>query len=493
MIKVTMKKIIQSSIIFCFIMAKQSFASSVSIPISKPLTPENKTSVLGLLDSVKTYPALEVNETSNTMVQVPVTRLSRYMLPKTTVGMMQKSNISILRPTSKDLYTNYPAGATLFAKNSDIAQQFDMVITAIKANNELIKFFRKIHFNCLNQLYNYLMCIHTNLIARNVGGSYDATGKLKIDLESFLDDDINCATNQKSLIVSFLINIIESQFHEMARSCAPTLPYLFATPAAKILIQNDFAVDLTSFAQPSTDEVVQHLQTTYFDFLKNYITFFKLYTDLLFKPDTKTGYTEFTTIIENMLSQKLTINMNPQMFFYNDESLYAIKIIPNIAIKLSTESTPLNWAESVVTAAEKSIMSKQHPVAYFTDSENKKTENTSQASHLFLLSMSGDNIFEQELLEEPKWLGSSHGIINMLKACLGDFSHVASLNIVDPFTQAILEKSTTGTIDQKTLTEMQRFTSVVTQSKNNQTSKTQDSVNSTSQEKNSQPTEKESK
>jgi len=475
-------------------MAKQSFTSSASIPISKPLTPENKTSIQGLLDTVKMYPAVEIDETSNTLVQAPVTRLSRYMLPKTTVSIMQKSNISILRPTSKDLYINYPAGATLFAKNSNIAQQFDTVIAAIKSNNELIKFFRKIHFNCLNQLYNYLMCIHTNLIARTVGSSYDATGKIKTDLSVFLDDDINYATNQKSLIVSFLINIIESQFHEMARSCAPTLPYLFATPSAKILIQNDFALDLTSIAQPSTDEVIQHLQETYFGFLKNYINFFKLYTDLLLKPDTKTGFTEFTTIAENMLNKKLTINMNPEMFFYNDESLYAIKMIPDIAAKLSAGSEPLNWAPSVVTAAEKNIMSKKHPVAYFTDSENKKTDDQSQASHLFLLSMSGDNIFQQELLEEPKWLNTSQGVLNMLKACLGDFSHVASLHIVDSFTQAILEKAITGTIDQKTLTEMQQMSAVVSPEKNSTpdaTTKKQSQQNLSPQDTKPQPADKE--
>lgn len=477
-------------------MAKQSFASGASVPISKPLTPENKTSVQGLLDRVSMYPAVEIDETSNTLAQVPVTRLSRYILPKATVGVMQKSNMSILRPTSKDLYTNYPAGATLFTKNSDIAQQFDTVIAAIKSNNEFIKFFRKIHFNCLNQLYNYLMCIHTNLIARSVGCSYDGTGKLKTDLSAFLDDDINYATNQKSCIVSFLINLIESQLHEMARACAPTLPYLFATPSAKILIQNDFALDLTSIAQPSTDEVIQHLQTTYFAFLKNYITFFQLYTDLLLKPDAKTGFTEFTTIAENMLSKKLTLNMNPHMFFYNDESLYAIKMIPDIATKLSAGSNPLNWAESVVTAAEKNIMSKKHPVAYFTDSENKKTEDQSQASHLFLLSMSGDNIFQQELLEEPKWLNSSHGIINMLKACLGDFSHVASLNIVDSFTQAILEKSTIGTIDPKTLAEMQKMSAIVTpvvNGKSDMNTDTQTKKASSPQETKSQSTDTKAK
>jgi len=441
---------------------ENSLCSNVSIPISQPLTPDNKKSVQGLLSNINSYPAVQIDSTTNRMTQIPVTRLSRFMLPSGTVSIMQKSNLSVLRPTNKDLYTNYPAGATLFEKNSDVAGQFDAIISSIKANNELIKFFRKIHFNCLNQLYNYLMSVHTNLVSRNVGSSYDANGNMQLNLQQFIVDDVNYATNQKTLIVSFLINIIESQFHEMIRACAPTLPYLFATPTGKMLIQNDFSVDLTSFAKPSTDEVTQHLQSTYFDFLKNYITFFKLYTDLLTKPDTKTGFTEFTTVAENMIEKKLIETMNPLMFFYNDESLYAIKMIPHITTELPQESNFLNWSETVVNAATKGTMSKKHPVAYFTDAENKKTSEQSQASHLFLLSDSGSNIFEQELLGEPKWLNSSSGVITMLKACLGDFSNITNLNILDPFTQGIIEKTLTGSINPATLSKMDKLTAIVT-------------------------------
>lgn len=436
-------------ILLHFVMTEKIMHADVTTPISQPLTADSSASFQGLLNNISSYPALTIND-KNQVIQIPVNRISRYVLPVDVMTMAQLSNLSILRPTDNNAYKNYPSGSALFPKNSNVAQQFDGVVSSIKSNQELIKFFRKIHFNCLNQMYAYLMKIYTNLIARHTGSSRDKTGNLVIDTAAFLGDEKAYATNQKILIISHLVSLIELQFHGMVLACSPQTPYIFATPAGKIYIQNDFSIDLSTFASTQTDEVMQQVQKNYTDFLKKYITFFQTYTSLLSTQDTTTGFTQFYTAVKAMQSSPSFANMNPPMFFYDDESVRAIKMIPYLASQLPTKSALIDWADDAVNAVTKNIMQNNRPVAYFKDAANNSTQNKSQAAHLCILSQSGDNMFEEELLKQPDWLNSSQGVIAMLQACLGDFSKIINLNILDPYTQAILEKTLNGSVSSQT-------------------------------------------
>lgn len=428
---------------------EQSVRCDAVTPISQPLTADSKQSFQGLLNNVPSYPALIIDD-NNQVVQIPVNRLSRYVLPVDTMTMAQSSNLSILRPTDANVYKNYPSGAALFPKNSNVAQQFDTVITAVKANQELIKFFRKIHLNCLNQMYAYFMKIYTNLIVRHIGSSRDATGNLVIDAKSFLSDEKTYATNQKILIMSHLIDLIESQFHGMTLACSPQIPYVYATPAGKLLIQNDFGIDLNNFASPQTDPVLLQIQSTYIDFLKKYIIFFQTYTNLLSVQDPTTGFTQFVTAAQTIKNSSYMTSMNPPMFFYDVDSMRAIKMIPYLASQLPVKTVSIDWAQDVVDAATKGVMQNNQPVAYFKDVANNMTQDKSKAAHLCLLSKSGDNMFEEELLKQPDWLNSSQGVIEVLQACLGDFSKLINLNVLDPFTQAIIEKTIHGSVSKQT-------------------------------------------
>lgn len=436
-------------ILLHFVMTEKIMHADVTTPISQPLTADSSASFQGLLNNISSYPALTIND-KNQVIQIPVNRISRYVLPVDVMTMAQLSNLSILRPTDNNAYKNYPSGSALFPKNSNVAQQFDGVVSSIKSNQELIKFFRKIHFNCLNQMYAYLMKIYTNLIARHTGSSRDKSGNLVIDTAAFLRDEKTYATNQKILIMSHLVSLIELQFHGMVLACSPQTPYIFATPAGKIYIQNDFSIDLSTFASTQTDEVMQQVQKNYTDFLKKYITFFQTYTSLLSTQDTTTGFTQFYTAVKAMQSNPFFANMNPPMFFYDDESVRAIKMIPYLALQLPTKSALIDWADDAVNAVTKNIMQNNRPVAYFKDAANNSTQNKSQAAHLCILSQSGDNMFEEELLKQPDWLNSSQGVIAMLQACLGDFSKIINLNILDPYTQAILEKTLNGSVSSQT-------------------------------------------
>ena len=465
--KFNMKIITIISIIVCPIIIENSLhCSGASIPISQPLTPDNKQSLQGLLDNVSSNPTVVIDDETNQLIQIPVNRISHFMLPDNTITIAQKSNLSILRPTDPTVYKNYPNGSSLFPKNSDVAQQFDATIKAIQGNNELIKFFRKIHFNCLNQMYVYLMRIHTNLVVRHVGTSRDNKGNLIIDTKAVTADDIACATNQKTLVVSLLVNLIESQFHAMIIACSPKLPYLFATPAGKILVQNDFGTDLSTFALPQDDDILQQIQLTYLSFFKQYVTFFQTYNNLLTKPDATSGFTQFASVAQSIQNSNVAAQMNPAMFFYNDETMRAIKMIPYIASTLPEKMSSIGWAQDAIDAATKGTMNKNNPVAYFKDAANNITKDVTKAAHLFIISMSGDNMFEEELLAQPDWLNSSQGIINMLQACLGDFSKIIPLNILDPFTQAVLEKSINGSVSPLTLQGVTDFSVALAPTKN---------------------------
>ena len=437
--------------IVSFFLIEISVKADMSIPISQPLTADSSKSYQGLLNNISSYPAIMIDSKTNQIVQIPVNRLSRYMLPADVITSAQISNLSILRPTDLSVYKNYPGGALLFPKNNNIAQQVDVMISAIQANQELIKFFRKIHLNCLNQMYIYFMNIYTNLMVRHVGSSRDQQGNLVVDLQGFLQDEKKYATNQKILIMSYLVNILELQLHAMILSCSPKTPYIYATPSGKVLIQNDFSIDLSVFASPQSSPAMQQIQSTYLDFLKKYLTFFKLHTNLLSQPDTATGFTQFTTVAQGIKNSSYATTMNPTMFFYDDESMRAIKMIPYLASQLPATTSSIDWAQDVVDAAIKGTVNNKYQVAALKDASNKVTQNKDQASYLSLFSSSGKNIYEEGLLKQPDWLNSSQGIIGMLQACLGDFSQIMSLNILDPFTQAIVETAVNGSVDQKTV------------------------------------------
>lgn len=459
-IKVQVKTL---AIVFLSLMMLEKLikADGISIPVSKPLTEKSQQSFQGLLNNITSYPSVIIDDTTNQVVQVPVTRVSRFVLPFDVISMAQLSNLSMLRPLDSSVYKKYPSGAALFPKNSNVATQFDGVIASIQHNQELIKFFRKIHLNCLNQMYAYFMEIYTNLLVRHVGSSRDASGKVIVDTQSFLVDEQTYATNQKILIMSYLVNLIESQFHAMTLAYSKKTPYIFATVAGKMVIQNDFSIDLSVFCSPQTDQAMQSIQSSYIDFLKKYINFFQTYTNLLSQQDKATGFTQFYTAAQNIISGSYQTSMNPGMFFYDDESLRAIKMIPYLAGQLPAKTIAIGWAENVVDAAKKGLIKDGHRVAYFKDSENNITQDPSKADSLHLLSKSGDNIFEEELLKQPDWLNSAQGVISMVQACLGDFSKIVGLYILDPFTQAILEKTVLGSISVQTAQDVQDLSLII--------------------------------
>lgn len=376
-----------------------------------------------------------------------VTRTSKCVLAPELLAEAQQAKMSILKPKDAEiniLYQNYPDGSVLFPNNQDVALKFNIMIGSIKKNPDLIEFFRKIHTNSLNQLYVYLMKIYTNLNLTNPGSSQE-TETTTADVSAYLLDEAIYATNKKKLIMNHFINLIQAQFAASIISYAPATVPDTAVTIGKIFVQNDCGIDLTPFAQPQRDPAIIAQQAIYINFLHQYIDFFRTYTKHLSQIDTN-GISQFYTMA-SAISKSTSNNqfkMNPSMFFYDIESMRAIQFIPFVASTIPTSSKLIPWAPIIVNAVAKKLTTNGHQVAYFKDAAGKVTPNQNQAQSLYFLTETGPVLFEQELLAQPAWLNVQDGAIRILRGCLGDFSALVGIGILDSETETIIQKAMSG-------------------------------------------------
>lgn len=386
-----------------------------------------------------------------------VNRITRNNLPPDLLAEAQKTKVSILKPTDANrpiLYKNYPNGSVLFPKNPDVATKFNTMIKAIQQNPDVIEFFRKIYLSSLINLYTYGMKIYTNFNLINPGCD-QTQNPPTADVAAYLVDDAMYATNQKKLIMNHYMNLIQNQCAGFIISCIPTMSLDAAVPFGTMFMYNDCGIDLTAFATPQIDPTIIAQQKTYFSFLRQYNDFFKTYTQYLTQADAN-GINQYYTMaqfIYNFLypsatqanapdAQDLALTKtNPTMFFYDIESMRSILFIPFIAKDLPKKSQSIPWAASIVQAAINNTSSNGHPLAYFKDIAGNKTADKNKAQSLFLLTDVGTSLFEQELLAQPGWMNTQDGIIRVLRACLGDFSAIIGMGILDETVEKILQKS----------------------------------------------------
>lgn len=388
-----------------------------------------------------------------TTQQVPiVTRTSKAMLPANLVAEAKEKNMSILTPTAAQLpvlYQNYPNGNVLFPNNPDVASAFNTMIDSIKKNPSLIEFFRKIHILALNQLYMYLMKIYTNLNLTNSGYSFDSATPTT-SIPDFLKDEALYDINKKRLAINHFMNLIQSQFGLSIISYVPTTVPDTAVTLGKIFVSNDYGIDLTPFTQSQKDPAIIASQEVFINFLRQYINFFKTYTDLLSKIDAK-GISQFyyvaqsiSTMLYPQNANQPTLKMNPSMFFYDIESMRAIQFIPFVAGTIHAKSKTIPWAPAAVNAAVKNLIVNKHAVAFFKDAAGKYTQDQTKAAHLYFMIETGPSLFEQELLAQPAWLNTQEGCIRILRACLGDFSALVGTGILEDESEKIIQKALSG-------------------------------------------------
>lgn len=433
---------------------------SANNPTSTPkssngLTP--KVAPYDITQSVVTHPTIALATATDgsekqMYAQSMIDRTVKFALPQAAHDSIRSGNLSVLhaKPNS---YKNYPQGSELFPHHPELATQFASLIKNFTKNPEFIKFFRKIHLNALNELYDHLMKVYSNFNLQHVGTT-TVNNQVIIDVQGYIEDEATAATSKKTLIINHLVNIIEAQFNGAIQAMVKGIPPLLATHVGKTLIQSDFSIDLSYFILEQESEVLATLQTSYLQLFGQYLAFFEGYTQYLQVPHaTIPNLTEFATVAQN-IQQYLGTNedtiitkMDPPMFFFDADSFRALKIIPKLAQALPVKHTTIDWPTTIVNSIEqKSLVQitsgnntfNSHPVGYFKTDTGAMTNDISQAVGAFMVLEVGQNLYEQELLMEPEWMGSTTGIINILRACLGDLHKLVGLSILDPITETVI-------------------------------------------------------
>ena len=379
--------------------------------------------------------------------QLPiVTRSSKNNLSEDLLKQAKDSKMSILKPLAADmkvLYQSYPDGSIFFPNNPDLASKFNAMITAIKNNPNVIEFFRKLHINTLNQIYEHLMKIYLNFNLTNPGCN-QSTAEPTADVVAYLADEETYATNKKKLLINHFVNLIQAQFGASIVSYVTTTPPEMAVSFGKMFITNDQGIDLKSFTQPQTDPKIIAEQVEYIQFLQKYIDFYQAYTRYLAQSDAM-GINQYYVIAKTIASLPATSTLKPLMFFYDVESMRSIQFIPFVANTIPKKSLLIPWAPSIVNAAAKNLSQNGHALAYFKDASGKKTQNQQEAKSLFLLIETGSSLFVEELLAQPTWLNTKDGSIRVLSGCLGDISALVGMGIIDETLEKIIQKATNPT------------------------------------------------
>ncbi len=136
--------------------------------------------------------------------------------------------------------------------------------------------------------------------------------------------------------------------------------------------------------------------------------------------------------------------MNPPILNFRYDDIRALKVIPYLAKRLSPTSKNILWPEHIVEAANHGLIltsqDKPHPIAYFKTKDNvvKRNYSNDLSSDLYICMRLGENLFEQILIPQPDWLNSWDGILNIMRACYGDFTAILGMGILDPCMEALI-------------------------------------------------------
>jgi hypothetical protein len=307
------------------------------------------------------------------------------------------------------------------------------------------------------------MSIYVNFNLQHAGITQNNDGSLLVNIPAFVQSEKDYALNKKTLIINHLMNVIESQFNSSIRSCVPKLPQVYASFVGKNLVHNDYSIDLTQFLDQEIAPEVAANRKIYLQGLATYLDFFQTYTSYLNKPHPskkhRQHFVAFVDIAESInkflyadadvQADKALVaisKMNPPLFLFNYDDVRALKIIPHLAKSLPAQSLKVMWPEQMVQAANEGIIlhlpgQAPHPLAYFRNSLDSVVTNTTNDLNvkLFMCVRNGQNLFEEQLIAQPDWLGSWDGISKILRACFGDFSALRGLDILDPCMESLID------------------------------------------------------
>lgn len=409
---------------------------------------------------------------------LPRTQQNKLLLPPAAVSVFQQTGGSFLRTR---LHINHPPGATLFPNNGTLAGLFDNFLKACQTADanvsttgyNFLLYFSQFHLNILHELYTYLTNIYTTINLTHYGQYSDAYMKYieqyrnepdptsgiitwKVPpLNDYLAKEDTFALNKKALIINHLINIIEAQANKAILARFPALPQHLATRAGMTMMKYDYgaqlellidkqeiafidaiAPGLDSTQQQAAGNVISSMRTNYIKGFAAYFNLFSQYTSLLengssgintfvsYATNISTALAKITPTISSQASAKDKIaelramqTINPPIFFYNDEAMRGIKLIPSIAQILPKNSQNIPLPQKIIDEAHArtKLPFINEPVAFYANDEHG-------VNQLYINIPTAQGLFAQKLLPQPNWLNTTAGSIKMLRACLGDFT-----------------------------------------------------------------------
>lgn len=405
-----------------------------------------------LYDTTPSYPQMGF-ASERKASQIIQNRDNKAMPPLKTQRLFQGGNISILA-MKRNEYIDAQAGSAFFAQ-ADIAQSFNKLCQTMQEKPYTIAFLRKIHINALNQLYHHLIGVYLNMILQSFGMQMTPQSKLQLSIPLYLKQEETYNMNLKMLIIDHLINIIESQFNSTIRRYAPKMPQSMASYTGRFAICNDYSVDLTRFIEQQVDADLAEEKKEFLEVLALDLAFFNTYTSYLDKPHPKhpQHFSAFVAIAQDLAerTKNKELDIQPSFFHFEYDDIAALKVIPYLARKLTAQTKSVPWPEQMVQAAnEGAILSSpgqiEHPIAYFRNDQGRVVKNISgdtQDGRLYACLRSGQNLFEEEVINQPAWLNSWQGIIKILMACYGNLEALLDLDILDPCTTQLIEHGIT--------------------------------------------------
>lgn len=405
---------------------------------------------------------------------------SKYSTP---LGSRVAANRLKTSYTRTQVKKNHPSGSALFRQDGNLAGLLNNFLSSVEelvgkdfqerfaqeTDNYFISYFSRIQLTILHELYQYLIAIYTSFNMTHVN-----------TLEEYIVNEHTYALNRKTMIINHLVAIIEAQANQAISMRFPNIPQHIATRMGPMMMKQDYGADLnlmiegeelSLFDELQTQQYYQKRRQVYTVIFGKYLLLFKNYTQTLFIQDTEYG-TRFARLardikqvinaaqptlgsyanIQSLMNALRTIKtINPPLFFYDDETLRGLNLIPAIAQELPKNAQPIPWPDQLmkdaasgdpVTTKFGNVVSAV-PRAYFVDATGKITRNGAQAARLFVNIPTAQNMYSQEVKKQPAWLNNTEGVMLMLRACLGDYSalldpRLQQEEILDPCIRCIV-------------------------------------------------------
>ncbi len=381
------------------------------------------------------------------------------------------------------VHKNHPTGSALFPQESTLASLLNSFLDSVEVlveedyeqqfakgkDNYFITYFSRIQMTILHELYQYLLSIYTAFNMTHISNMWD-----------FLENETNQALNKKTMIINHLVNVIEAQANQAITMRFPNMPQHLATRTGAMMMKQDYGANLNLmlegeelrlFEDINVQKYYKLRRELYTEIFGKYLKFFKSYTATLQQDDPVYGskFVKHAQDIQKILNaKKPTINkkgsikekvtalrtiktINPPLFFYEEETLRGLKIIPRIARDLPPNSQKVPWPAKLVEDARTSaqmidkfgnVISNQ-PRAYFLDKDGNITKSVASAIRLFVNIPTAQHMYSQKVQSQPDWLNSTEGVMLMLRACLGDYTALfdpllKKERIIDPCLSCII-------------------------------------------------------